>query len=536
MGLTYGAVRQWRHGELEAVFQQLTRQIETLIQLNDDLSVAANPAGWTGKAAGSAGKAHRKLVDRMERIVAGVAAVKRTVGDAAEAVEGIHTGIAKTDWLAADSGYRIGDDGSVADLGTMPASPDRERMKAELKARVKETLRRAGQVDDRLAKIMREADRDRVDNRDADSLAQAAAVGEGQGGVDILKPPKNGSPAANAGWWAGLTEDERKQVLRKHPEWIGNRDGIPAEYRDKANRARLGELEDTLRERYDKLRRDLTDNNPFNGPVFGGAAELDELRDKLDSIDAIRRAIAADDRKLLMVDTSGDMVKAAVADGDIDNAKHIGVFTGGVNTTVDGELVKYSKQMDALQAEARRFTGEEVATVTWLGYEAPQHANPLKDPLQAAQDILGDRSALSPDSARKGGKDLAEFLNGLDTSRDTDAHVTAMGHSYGSLTTSYAVQRGTGVDDVIFFGSPGIGTHDVRDLRVPDAFLVEADGDWIADTQAFGPDPASMKDMKHLDSGDIRGHSDYLDSGSQSLRNMGAVVAGAEQHAGYSKR
>ena len=79
-----------------------------------------------------------------------------------------------------------------------------------------------------------------------------------------------------------------------------------------------------------------------------------------------------------------------------------------------------------------------------------------------------------------------------------DPHLTALGHSYGSLTTGYALQHdGTGIDDAVLFGSPGAGTWERDDLHVPDGhlFVAEADDDPVADfggTAPFGRDPSHM--------------------------------------------
>ena len=69
----------------------------------------------------------------------------------------------------------------------------------------------------------------------------------------------------------------------------------------------------------------------------------------------------------------------------------------------------------------------------------------------------------------RGGADLARFYEGIDASRRADPHLTALGHSYGSLTTGYALQQAHGVDDAVLFGSPGLGTDHVDDLHVPPA-------------------------------------------------------------------
>ena len=119
--------------------------------------------------------------------------------------------------------------------------------------------------------------------------------------------------------------------------------------------------------------------------------------------------------------------------------------------------------------------GESVAAVAWLGYDVP----------------AGAVAVSTPDAARRGGADLARFYDGIDASRRADPHLTALGHSYGSLTTGYALQQAHGVDDAVVFGSPGIGTDHVGDLHVPPGHtgVVEAPWDPVADLGWFGDDP-----------------------------------------------
>ena len=146
-------------------------------------------------------------------------------------------------------------------------------------------------------------------------------------------------------------------------------------------------------------------------------------------------------------------------------------------------------------------------------------------------------------AAQTGANSLSGFLNGIDASRVTDPHLTALGHSYGSLTTSLALQQGTGVDDVVFYGSPGLGTSDVSDLGVPDGhvFVAEAKEDPVADLAYFGPDPNQMAGVTTLSTeagttpdgqqrGQTTGHSAYVSQNSMSQYNMGAVIAGLPQN------
>ena len=68
-----------------------------------------------------------------------------------------------------------------------------------------------------------------------------------------------------------------------------------------------------------------------------------------------------------------------------------------------------------------------------------------------------------------------------------------MGHSYGSLATSLALQRGASaaVDDVVFYGSPGVRAKVESDLGIADrhVYVMKAEGDSIAGFGRFGGDP-----------------------------------------------
>ena len=95
---------------------------------------------------------------------------------------------------------------------------------------------------------------------------------------------------------------------------------------------------------------------------------------------------------------------------------------------------------------------DAVAAVTWLDYEAPQW-DELLEP---------SHSVLLPLDAERAGAPLASFVVGIDAARERAPHLTLLGHSYGSTTAGFALQVGTGVDDAVLFGSPGLGTSERR--------------------------------------------------------------------------
>ncbi|MEC3975605.1 alpha/beta hydrolase [Amycolatopsis sp. H20-H5] len=387
-------------------------------------------------------------------------------------------------------------------------------------------------------------------------LGEAAALSTGQTQgttlpADATPPPAGGTPAQNAAWWKSLSDPQKAALLRDHPEWLGNLDGLPGSVRSQANVARVPGERSALRKQRDTLQAQLdqakTQVNPYaseedllNAAAVGRVNDLTHqvagVDAKLQSLDAIDAVMAKGDHQLLTLDTSGLRVKAAVSAGNVDTADNVAVFTPGLTTTVNGDLVSYDGQLQSLRQRAEGLGGgKSVAAVTWIGYEAPQ-LNEVFDPSHSV--------ALDQD-AKAGGAALNGFLNGIGAARDisgTPVHLTALAHSYGSLTTGAALHQPTPVDDFAAFGSPGLDIKGGQELLVPPGHSYNewANGDPVPFANGvtdFGAPPASDPSFKQLFTGDgvgvdgqalhrSFGHSDYLTPGSTSQYNLAAIVAG----------
>ena len=452
---------------------------------------------------------------------------------ASDALGGVRAGLAEAEALPENSVLTIAADGAVAGIAATPRGADgAAAMQAEVGDRVEQVVRAAVALDTDLAALLAGT------AVDAGS-AGPAAVATGSAGPAIGVPPlPDGTPADSAGWWSALSPAAQRRVVAEHPEWVGNRDGVPAVVRDEANRAvldgRLGRLDADLRAlqaRYDAL--------TVAGP---GAVEavwlaqrndlltrLDELHRRREALDVVRTAAAGADRSVLLLDLDRTRPRVAVAVGDVDTADHVAVLTPGFGTTLRDGLVAEEDTAAALRARSLSALGgagrggESVAAVAWLGYEVP----------------TGVLAVSTPAAARRGGADLARFYEGIDASRRADPHLTALGHSYGSLTTGYALQQAHGVDDAVLFGSPGIGTDQVGDLHVPPGHtgVVEAPWDPVADLGWFGDDPNRLDGVTGLSAhpatlpdgtataGSVL-HAQYLTPGTTSQFNVAATVAG----------
>jgi hypothetical protein len=260
-------------------------------------------------------------------------------------------------------------------------------------------------------------------------------------------------------------------------------------------------------------------------------------------------------RQLLLLDLSHARVQAAIANGNIETADHVAVFVPGMTSNVTDTMKEYDKAMSQMQQRAQSESirahpaqATTTATVTWIGYQTPELGLDLFNP---GKSVISDRTA------RDGAALLVPFLRGIDASRDHNAHLTLLGHSYGSTTAALALRKETGVDDAVFFGSPGLDTNHLRDLlpepghlRPGHIYYVEARNDPVGDAGALGPfglDPSHLDGIEHASAreatvvdpvtGVVRhftestGHSSYLVDNSTSQYNMSVIVAGVPERA-----
>ncbi|GAB2676336.1 alpha/beta hydrolase [Saccharopolyspora gloriosae] len=553
-----GDLRRWNPDLLDDAIDDLKREQDRLVGLDDELAHSGRPKEWQGKAADSATAEHRKLGERLRELVVEVSTVRSATIATADEIREIGHELTEAEALAHSHHFAIGEDGSIEDLGTpLGLHPDEaesvnedrnNRVRPDLADRVERILARATDTDRELAKVLGDADKDLMDTRGAHNLAEAAALGDARGLGETIEPPPPGDPKQNAEWWKSLPAETKSALATAPPAWLGNMDGIPGAVRNTANINRIDDERATLQAEATRLRNEI--KALPNGPGSRGDRAalrnpLDKVEAKLKSLDQVEKVMAKSDRQLLVLDTSGERTKAAVSIGNVDTAEHVSVFTPGLNSTVEGgSLDDYDRTASQLRYDAKHQStmygdGGDVAAVTWLGYEAPQ-----------LNDSIGEQSVVSSTSAERGGDKLSDFYRGINESRDDDPHLVALGHSYGSTTTGYALQHeGTGVDAAVTMGSPGVGTDSPSNFNIPagQAYNIESSWDPVADLRWFGGDPSSTPGFQQLSadeavtpdgqrleasSGHNTGGPDgYLTDGNTSQYNASVVAAGVPERA-----
>ncbi|BAU86261.1 hypothetical protein SLA_5380 [Streptomyces laurentii] len=324
----------------------------------------------------------------------------------------------------------------LADLARHPfpsTNPHAARAQ-EIADRIAGAVTSAASIDATFAKTLdglRAADGlDVTENTWKDVAHDTADVRTTVGHHLVAAIPVDESPAARRAWWEGLSDEQRREYLDIAPDLIGDVDGIPAAARDEANR------------RYLPL---LIEEMEREGGQDSKLEALRMIQDKLGEP-------SEPPMLLLDIDDKGNG-RAIVAYGDPDTSRNVSAYVPGLGTKLDAEFVTDTMQRAFDTAKGAREIDPSSASIIWLGYDAP-----------------GLGTVALTDSAEAGAPAFSEFMEGLDaTNKNADPHLTAIGHSYGSLAVGTAARQSGGIpgaDDIILLGSPGVGVDRAEDLGV----------------------------------------------------------------------
>ncbi|CAJ0557481.1 unnamed protein product, partial [Mesorhabditis spiculigera] len=223
--------------------------------------------------------------------------------------------------------------------------------------------------------------------------------------------------------WRAFSPDRQRQMLRHAPGLIANLDGIPSAVRSPANLDRIQSERARLQDDSVRISQELH-REFFGGRLSNTGAGQWYAERKLEDLDALDELFRTETcRRLLLM--------------DMRSADHISVTIPGLNTNVKDSMRGMVGEATRLRAEAMRqleLAGrkESVATIAWIGYDAPQVIGPGKfDIGRASFDVSrSSKAGIAADA-------LGSFFHGLRAASVNDrVHITALGHSYGSLATS----------------------------------------------------------------------------------------------------
>ncbi|MEV4889049.1 alpha/beta hydrolase [Nonomuraea sp. NPDC055795] len=317
-------------------------------------------------------------------------------------------------------------------------------------------------------------------------------------------------------WWHALAEDPRPTTLAG----IGNLNGLPATIRDQANRHWLSAEKA-------RLTKDLERTTVHHPENLGSWEKTANQLRRLNLIEEeLQPRPGYPSPLLLAFDLTGNG-RLIISWGDPDAADITVTNVSGLTSGLDAAHGDLERARALWRQAAVTGGGKSIASITWLGYDAPQIDPGLFDP---------GKSVAFESAAAKGGAALASFTDGLRASHHPSgtARSVVIGHSYGSLTSGHAATLCPGrlADDLILVGSPGVGVNHAGELGIDPkhVWVGEAGGDPVATLGSFGADPgdASFGAQRFPVGRNVwtSAHSSYWDRDSVSVRNMGRLING----------
>lgn len=526
MSLGVQEILDWDSDALSQLAGALDTRGTTMSELKDDVETIGRFEDWTGQGADGAkitvSQIGTSLVDR----AAAAAALSQLVDELSETVSTLKGDLKTYLSDARTAQFSVSDNGSVSD--TKPdvdeeEKADRERKRADLEADIKGIIRLADDAEDDTERILDTVISGDIPGLDdADSPEEASDIAEQWADDEFAPPGLPDDVEQQQSHWDSLPESTKDYLLESHPELLVNAYGLDPKVRDQAGKNYIPKLREDLEER----------RGEAQGPSARypqGSPERVLLDEKLEDLKKIEEVAGAEgsDAHILGLRENDDGVGVVIANGDISEADNIAIHTPGMTTTTRGSLNGQSEMGRRLVDEMDRVSdlsaGESKtnAVVSYMNMDFPQSVG----------------QAASGDWANEAAPDLANVIDGTSAAAPENARVTAIGHSYGSVTTSEALQENTSADAAVFYGSPGIETGDddhdfsVSDLGVPKGhvYSMQTENDPIVWAQGttFGPGPTTIDGIERVEI-----DPDYLDRDSDLYSDRGL----AEGHSGYHRQ
>lgn len=391
------------------------------------------------------------------------------------------------------------------------------------------------------------------------------------GGDGLLAPSwgsfiPTGTPQQLAAWWAGLSPGAQALLIQQQPDRLAALSGLPAHVYDMVNRRALADDDATGAHEEAALAEYLWELPEFAdvGDDWGlesveqlmtmptnmlhvlawsapmSVKLLIELmltkRGRQRAIDDVQKSVTTDaagqNRYLLEYDLQAHDSdgSAVIGVGDVDEADNVAVVVQGATHSID-TIAEQTAAGEAILAEMEKLSDADNAVIIYAGYDNPTLPE-----------------AMLPHKALEGGQLLLEDLAGYDAAQRQatggSAHTTVIAHSYGTTTTSQALQNGAEqyVDAVVLYGSPGVLATSTQQLGMDadSVYVGMADDDvltWIDLIDPgigwvhLGPDPsrpsfgATIVSVEGTD-----GHGGYFSyqdgKPNDALHNAAAVAAG----------
>ena len=485
MALSYGQIRDWKFSDAGKLADAMVDALAILREIEDALKDAGAWKSWTDSAgADGASAALSGIADYVTDRAAGAEKARDVAADTERQLEALNRTVDDVEHYAGSKGFAISDSGAVSDVSGMAGLNDAEVAERKLVQRnieqtVADIIRDGRAIEDQAAAGLESIDHGTAPDGGAQSVDDAVNA------IDTVGPiPGDGSDAyANRLWWNSLTEEQQKTLMETAADEIRQLDGLPTAVRDELNRAALDDDIAEARRELGAAQREYDEAKDNRSGSYSGianvqgispiqAARLAKAKEKLGELEKLQSAVDTPHSYLLEYDDSQDQLEAAVAIGNPDTASQVSVTVPGYGTTVARSVEGMTGEAKKLREDAAMMSGqpiETVSTIAYIGYQAPQDVTD------------GDLSVATPQRALDGGRELADFVDGISAASENEAlELSVFGHSYGSTTASAGLQYlaedgNTPVDNFVVYGSPGMTEVNPEPLEFSEASIA-ADG------------------------------------------------------------
>ena len=548
MSVGVARLRTWNPEALESAADDLEASRRRLDDITGDLNTAVRmlEQGWEGDAAVAAVGSIRTQARVGADLVDALRVVRRSMHAAADALPAAKALLARAEDLATEYGLVLTDTG-VQPVGAA-ASDELRAARFNVRAMIRQALEAADDADRDAAHAVRaalEPGAGQMTAREERDLIED---------ISLHDVPVGTSTAAVAHWWASLSPTAQALMLRRHPDRIGNLDGMPYDIRVEANRMNITDAvsdargeERELQARLDALTAEIDTEVEYRGmgqALVDTRAALAACQERLamyenlltettTGYNAAGNRVPLEGHQVVVFDPANGRFAEIV--GSIGpRTDNIAVLVPGTGANVLNMDGQYDRALDFVTSRYVNPPGS-LAVITYLGGDLPQ---------QVIFEAFETHYALDQADG------LARFTAGIDN--PTDASVTVAGHSYGGSVVGAAEAAGMHVDRILHIESagagPGVAAIDDYAYLDTDRYSMTAPGDPITLAQGtsvgplgHGSDPDALDNVVRLETGLVdhldrssdllqggAAHSGVFTPGSTAWRNILNVMTGGE--------
>ena len=553
MPVTIPAVEASRPEELTRTATELRQKASALASQIDKQRATLDSlrTAWQGPASDAAIAKAKPTLQRMQQILDTLSRAQTVLQQGGSRLTQTRTNVLQTVSALSGQGWQIASDGAVSVRRGSPidqyakVSPVNamkiQQLAATNSATVKTQLAAFDTADRALSQNLRAAvaGLDGAPERFGAVGAPPPEAPPYDTGAEI---PRGKEPKEVNQWWKSLPQERREQLLHDWPDRLGNLDGIPVVDRDKANQFvmhqdidRLADVAAARGVTVDEVKAhpDLYGMNPQMMARYNNALTV---QDALNNDHLKTRAPTF--LQVYEPEEFNGQGRAAIAINDPDHAANTAVVVPGTGNSVTGGWLGADDATNLYNETKAADPTRSTAVVAWMGYDAP--------------DALWDPRIGQTGLAHQGGQLLASDVNALNATHEGAAHMTVLGHSYGSTTVSDAAAGyGMHADDVVLVGCPGTDlAHSAADFHLNDGghlYVGAASSDPITQlgavpqvhlpgtdvTVSLGDDPAMDGYGSTRFKAEVPGltlpwkdHSEYYTPGGESLFSMSDIASG----------